>query len=310
MKVSDAFASSKSSVVIAKVDADANKELASQFSVQGFPTLKWFPAGSSEPEEYDGGRTAEDLIAFVNSKTGLSRKLKTVASDVQALTPASFDSVVTQPDTFKLLEFYAPWCGHCKSLAPVYEKLAAAFAGEPRVVIAKIDADAHRELGERFGVTGFPTIKYVAREAVGAIDAASATTYEGPRDLEGLVDFVNKAAGTGRRSDGSLLPSAGRVAALDALARGFAGDAGTLAAAKTAAAAAAAGEQASAALYTRIFDKVAEKGKAYVPKELKRLDSMLADEGVSKAKKAEIALRRNVLAAFSEEAAADEDADL
>jgi protein disulfide-isomerase A6 len=308
VKVSDTFASSKSSVLIAKVNADAAKELAGQFEVAGFPTLKWFPGGGAKPEDYEGGRTAEDLIAFVNSKTGLSRKLKAVPSDVDALTPETFDAVVSQPDTFKLLEFYAPWCGHCKALAPVYEQLGAAFAGEPRVVIAKVDADAHRELGERFGVSGFPTIKYVARDATGKADA-SAPTYEGGRDLETLVEFVNKQAGTARRSDGSLLQTAGRVAALDALASGFTGSPSTLASAKAAAAAlVSSSDVTSAALYLRAFDKVAEKGAAYIPKEIKRLDGMLADEGVSKAKKGEIALRRNVLAAFISTAAGEEDA--
>lgn len=51
-------------------------------------------------------------------------------------------------------------CGHCKSLAPTWEELADAFAKTPSVVIASVDADAHKSLGGRFGVTGFPTLKY------------------------------------------------------------------------------------------------------------------------------------------------------
>lgn len=62
-----------------------------------------------------------------------------------------------------LIEFYAPWCGHCKRLTPEYKKLGEAIATNPklnsRVVIAKVDADQHRELGERFQVQGFPTSK-------------------------------------------------------------------------------------------------------------------------------------------------------
>ena len=49
--------------------------------------------------------------------------------------------------------------GHCKSLAPVYEKLARAFAGETSVVIANVDADSEKSLGESYGVSGYPTIK-------------------------------------------------------------------------------------------------------------------------------------------------------
>merc|ERR1711916_408316 len=54
------------------------------------------------------------------------------------------------------VEFYAPWCGHCKRLTPEYEIVGDAFARTPEVVVAKVDADAHRSLGSRFGVTGFP----------------------------------------------------------------------------------------------------------------------------------------------------------
>lgn len=51
-------------------------------------------------------------------------------------------------------------CGHCKRLAPEYEKLGAAYEGSNDVVIAKVDADADRTLGGRFGVRGFPTLKF------------------------------------------------------------------------------------------------------------------------------------------------------
>ena len=51
-------------------------------------------------------------------------------------------------------------CGHCKRLAPAYEEVGAAFANSPDVLVAKVDADADRALGGRFGVRGFPTLKF------------------------------------------------------------------------------------------------------------------------------------------------------
>lgn len=56
--------------MIAKVDADAHRDLGSRFGVRGYPTLKWFPKGSTDPEDYSGGRSADDIISFVNQKAG------------------------------------------------------------------------------------------------------------------------------------------------------------------------------------------------------------------------------------------------
>lgn len=65
--------------------------------------------------------------------------------------------------TSAVISVLSTGCGHCKSLAPTYETLGEAFAKADEVVIAKVDADGQKDLGSRFGISGFPTIKYFAK---------------------------------------------------------------------------------------------------------------------------------------------------
>lgn len=119
------------------------------------------------------------------------------------LTPANFESRVTDSDDIWIVEFFAPWCGHCKSLVPEYKKAATALKGI--VKVGSVDADAHRELGGRFGVKGFPTIKIFAKNKKSPID------YSGPRNAQGLIDaafkelrnVVNSRIGGGSSGGGS-----------------------------------------------------------------------------------------------------------
>ena len=64
-----------SQCVVANIDADAkaNEPIALRYEIGSFPTLKFFPKGSKEPEEYDGGRTEEDFVKFLNEKCGTQR---------------------------------------------------------------------------------------------------------------------------------------------------------------------------------------------------------------------------------------------
>lgn len=56
-------------------------------------------------------------------------------------------------------EFYAPWCGHCKALAPAYEQVAQSFVGEDSVVIANLDATESRDVASKYDIQGYPSIR-------------------------------------------------------------------------------------------------------------------------------------------------------
>jgi len=211
--VADSFAGSKE-VVVASVDADAHKDLGGRFDVHGFPTLKWFPKGSLTPEDYSGGRSIEEISAFIENKSGAKAKgPKKAPSSVVVLDPQNFDEVVLDTTKDVLVEFYAPWCGHCKKLAPDYEVVANAFSQEPNVVVANLDADKHKDLAQKYGVTGFPTLFFFSK------DNKEGVKYEGPRDIEAFVKYLNRAAGTFRDKSGRLTAEAGRVPALDEIAK-------------------------------------------------------------------------------------------
>jgi len=286
----------ESSVVIAKVDADAHKSLGSRFDVHGFPTLKWFPKGNpSNPESYEGGRSAEDIINWINNKAGTKARVKKAPSAVVDLTDATFDSIVLDPTKDVLVEFYAPWCGHCKKLAPDYEKVAQAFAGEKNVVIAKIDADANKGKAPNYGVTGFPTIKFFGKDS-----KESPLAYDSARDVQSFVDFINQKAGTKRLANGRLDQTAGRIAKLDELAQKFIAhpDQSALITEAEAIVQTLTGfEQDAGKLYTKLMNVIKNKGKAFLESEPTRVEKLLAG-ALTPAKADELTHRKNILSAF------------
>jgi protein disulfide-isomerase A6 len=110
-------------------------------------------------------------ILFVSSYSLYDR-----FSAVKQLTASDFSQV---KKGIWLVEFYAPWCGHCKSLAPEYEKAAKALKGIAN--IAAIDADKEKTDVQ---IQGFPTIKF--------FNEGKMTDYDGPRSSDGIVDFILK----------------------------------------------------------------------------------------------------------------------
>ncbi|KAK8998226.1 hypothetical protein V6N11_083619 [Hibiscus sabdariffa] len=213
-KLGASFKKAKS-VLIGKVDCDEHKSVCSKYGVQGYPTIQWFPKGSLEPKKYEGPRTSEALAEFVNTEGGTNVKIATLPSSVVVLNPDNFDQVVLDETKDVLVEFYAPWCGHCKILAPTYEKVATAFKMEEDIVIANLDADKHKDLAEKYGVTGYPTLKLFTKSNKAGED------YNGDRDLDDFVKLINKKCGTSRDGKGQLTSKAGILSSLDALVKDF-----------------------------------------------------------------------------------------
>eukprot|EP00920_Eleutheroschizon_duboscqi_P034358 GHVT01082538.1.p2 GENE.GHVT01082538.1~~GHVT01082538.1.p2 ORF type:complete len:163 (+),score=25.98 GHVT01082538.1:444-932(+) len=78
---------------------------------------------------------------------------------VVTLTTDNFDNIINENENV-LVEFYAPWCGHCKRLEPEYEDAAKRLKDDgSKVVLGKLDATAESTLADRFEIRGYPTLK-------------------------------------------------------------------------------------------------------------------------------------------------------
>jgi len=118
---------------------------------------------------------------------------------VKTLVATNFDEVAMDKDKNVLVEFYAPWCGHCKQLAPIYDKLGEKFKDDNTVVVAKMDATVN-EL-EHTKINSFPTIKLYKKGDNTIVE------YNGERTLEGLTKFLETDG-----SYGQAAPDAGEEA--------------------------------------------------------------------------------------------------
>lgn len=139
-------------------------------------------------DSYEAG----SLKAWLKSEAAPDAE-ENAAAAVKVITGNTFSSAVIDNEADVLLEVYAPWCGHCKQLAPTYEKLGEAVkaAGlSDKVVIAKMDGTANEVDYPGVNVKGFPTIFFFKSG-----EKASPIDFEGNRDLDGFISFIKSKAG-------------------------------------------------------------------------------------------------------------------
>ncbi|KAL2725203.1 protein disulfide-isomerase A6 [Vespula squamosa] len=187
----------KGIVKFGAINADEHKSLGSRFGVRGFPTVKIFGHDKNKPEDFNGPRTAAGLIdAATNAlsqkayaklgvkKSGSSKQTKE-SKNVIELTDENFDKLVLNSEDMWLVEFYAPWCGHCKNLAPIWASAATELKG--KVKLGALDATAHRNKASQYEIAGYPTIKYFP---LGKKTADSVQDYDGGRASTDIINWA------------------------------------------------------------------------------------------------------------------------
>jgi len=234
----------------------------------------------------------------------LSTSLVFAAEHVKVLNNDNFDGIALDKSKDVLVEFYAPWCGHCKALEPVYEKVAKTFATEKNCIVAKVDADHEKDLGSRFGISGFPTIKFFPK------NNKAGEEYNGGRSEQDFIDFLNEKCGTNRVSGGGIDDQAGLVADFDAFAEKFVTDPDSRAATQEELEKAFVGkseeDKKAGAYYVKVMKKITEKGDAYVATEIARLEKILSGQ-MTGDKRDQMFKRKNILNVFAKAAPAKEE---
>ncbi|GJJ08630.1 hypothetical protein Clacol_002849 [Clathrus columnatus] len=310
-QLADAYSHSPD-VIIAKVDADAEKDLACVTSLsrinddirtdmnaqRSVRSLKWFLKDGT-PEDYSGGRELQDLADFVTKKSGVKSKIKPPPpSAVTQLNYLTLEETINDPTKSVLVAYTASWCGHCKALKPTYEKVATDFKSEPDVIIANYECDAepNKPLAEKMGIGSFPTLRFYPK----GIDK-NPVAYDKGRGEQDFIDFINKETGTFRTIGGGLNDAAGRATKLDEYARQFfnAVPTGRRSIYETVKSL----EEATIGhgiQYIRTMEKILNGTTDYVEKELKRLGGLLEKQTLSDGKLDQIKVKANILYAFTE----------
>jgi len=133
---------------------------------------------------------AGDVAQYVRSE----RAPRPNNGPVKIATGQNFDELINDPSKDVLVEFYAPWCGHCKALEPKFAQLGEKFRNAQGLVIAKIDATANDFDREKWKVSGYPTIYFrpAAKKEGGKLPAAE--LYEGAREVDDMAKFLKSNA--------------------------------------------------------------------------------------------------------------------
>jgi protein disulfide-isomerase A6 len=186
-KVADDYALDDS-VMIAKVDAEAesSKALAENQGVTSYPTIKWFPKGSTEPESYAGGRSEDAILEWVNKHAGLHR-VAGGALDREAGTIGSFDAIVV-----KFTSGAAALAEAAEEATKELESLARDLGDSAQHKYAKYYVRVFEKLSENEGYTAKEAARLDKILAKGGLAPSKRDEIQSKRNI--LTKFSEKVA--------------------------------------------------------------------------------------------------------------------
>ncbi|CUM65943.1 uncharacterized protein PRCAT00003596001 [Priceomyces carsonii] len=180
-------------------------EIVPLFAIQHLETNKKYGINQSEHPEGPSVSAIEDFVKdFLAGKVSPIIKSEPLPTEeevtnlpVVKLVAHNHDDVLKDLSKDVFVKYYAPWCGHCKKLAPTWEELAVIYDSnkpDSQVVIANIDATAN-DVETSEVIDGFPKlIFYPANGKVDEKGFRESIVYESPRDLDSLIDFIKESS--------------------------------------------------------------------------------------------------------------------
>jgi len=187
---------------VGEVDCTAQKDICQRFGVRGYPTIK-FIANGGAAEDVRVPRTVEAYMEYIDNYLKADNKAEEKKpeekkpeekkpeekkpeeekpkSAVLSLTKETFDAELAKKPL--AVKFFAPWCGHCKRLAPTWEEFAKANKEAP-FTVAEVDCTAQQELCEKYGIRGYPTVKFLKA-------GEDAVEFEGSRTIEAFQSWAD-----------------------------------------------------------------------------------------------------------------------
>lgn len=132
----------------------------------------------------------ESFLLALAAMPAAHASLYSKSSPVLQVDAKSYDTLIAKSNHTSIVEFYAPWCGHCKNLAPAYAKAATSLAGLANVAAVNCDEDANKPFCGRMGVQGFPTLKIVKPGKKKG--KPSVRDYQGQREAKDIIAAVKE----------------------------------------------------------------------------------------------------------------------
>lgn len=189
-------------IAFAKMDCtlEENKAFKDRMEIKGFPSFRLFKGSVDSAEEHKPPRVMPQLMQYFKAiKDGVEPPKPPPAPQrppaEPLVEPANSEVTVLDIDTidkfigeneYAVIEFYAPWCGHCKKLFPEYTKASIELKGhEPSIKLAKMDLNEakNKPIASKYGIRGYPTLKI--------FENGEPKEFKGPRDSKGIVSYLS-----------------------------------------------------------------------------------------------------------------------
>ncbi|XP_050418751.1 dnaJ homolog subfamily C member 10 [Patella vulgata] len=169
-------------VHVAEVDCQENSDVCRQESINSYPTMRLFPMGTTNTAKfhmYNGWhRDATSLRAWV---------YEYLPSKVATLSRNSFYERILKSAEPWIVDFYAPWCGHCQTFKPEFEKVAESLDGIARA--GKVDCQQYQHLCNEASITGYPTVRFYKGSTNNQQQHPSGRDIDS-QDAETIIEFV------------------------------------------------------------------------------------------------------------------------